>query len=541
MTSKKINDAEALQGLYQASAKAAGSISNLVKQNPYFKQQDGKWGSAWWSPVPLSLDLASYVPRLPTLRFSALNFIRNEEWPSPRDALRQYRPQAFNPLNWIPPIPKVAHVFNGQNLITFDGKHITLSGTCQYVLAQDAVNGNLTIVAQLANGHLNAISLVDKNGDSVEISAGGAVKVNGQSTEYPVHQNQLHAWHEYYSVQALSTWGARVLCSVDLKVCHVYVNGFYHNKLRGLLGNANAEPFDDAQLPSGEVKKLDDALAAYKLKADCPAVKIVQHDHAKEDADSAECREVFGWGSPLRSGYLLIDVQPYRDACAHSVASASNKLEAACDVAFAYASVCRTENIPARVPDQCQKCRSTDASGKPIDRSIGEFYTVISPQKKADIVLVIDTAIGTPLNELVDALITELRAELKARDVADTQIAVIGYNKKEKYLSQFTAKGKLDITGKFAVPKWKSAEELQIDPPVNIGGCEHFNNISRTANSWLQRLQDDFGLGADGRAFRRALQYPFRADAGKAILAIRSDTLTYSANPVSDMDHYISL
>lgn len=531
MNNKKINETDSLQAIYSAFLKAVSSVVNILR--PYLNQQDGKLTNSWWAPIPLSFSVASYVPRWPSVRLSPWNYVRNEELPSIKEVLRQYRPLAFNPLNLIPPLPKVARIFDGKHLITFDGKLVTLPGTLQYVLAQDVVNGNFSIVANVVDDQLKSIAVVDKNGDTVEVSADGPVKVNGEATEFPVHQNQLHAWREYYSFQILSNWGAHVHCKADLKVCHIYVNGFYHNQVRGLLGNANAEPNYGWQLPSGIItKSLNEAAEAYKLQKG-QAVKLVAHDHAKDDAESAECAEVFGWGSPLRAGYYFIDVQPYREACAHSVASSAKKLDAACDVAFAYVSVCRTENIPATMPEKCQKCRSVDASGKPVEHNLYEFYNIVNPQKKADIVLVVDTALGEQLNELVDSTISELRKELKSRDISDAHIAVIGYNREEKYLSKFTSKGKLDYTGKFSVPKWKSSADLKVDDPINVGGYDNFNKASKTANSFLRQLEDDLGLSADGRAFRKALQYPFRADAGKAILAIRSDSLTYSFNPVN--------
>lgn len=45
----------------------------------------------------------------------------------------------------------------------------------------------------------------------------------------------------------------------------------------------------------------------------------------------------------------------------------------------------------------------------------------------------------------------------------------------------------------------------------------------------------DLHQSADGEAFAYALQYPFRAGAAKAILAVRSDVLQRSANPVKQL------
>lgn len=37
-------------------------------------------------------------------------------------------------------------------------------------------------------------------------------------------------------------------------VCYVRVSGYYHGKVRGLLGDANNEPYDDYILPTGKVR-----------------------------------------------------------------------------------------------------------------------------------------------------------------------------------------------------------------------------------------------------------------------------------------------
>lgn len=488
--------------------------------------------SGWWAPIPLSFDALRHLPSIPIVRFSLWNYIRNEELPSIRDAITTFRPQGFNPLNWLLPFTKLARIIDGTQLFTFDGRHITLPGSCEYVLAQDVVNGNFSVVAKIDDGKLKSIGLVDKNGDSVEVSADGPVIVNEKPSELPVHQGELHAWRGYYSVFLISRYGVRVHCIADLSVCHIAVNGYYHNRLRGLLGNANSEPYDDTQLPNGKIsEKIAEFGDAYKLQQSCPALSVPeQHQHDKDDAASEECRKAFDWNSSLRGCYIFIDPQPYREACAHVVAKASNKQEAACNIAFGYASYCRSENIPISVPDTCQKCQVADATGKKVDHVIGDLYTVTAPQKSADVVLIVDTAIGKPLNELVQSTITELRKELKSRDITDARISVLGYNKGEKYLSHFTSKGQLNVES-FKLPELKQSEVLLKNKIIKTG-CEQLDNILEKADKLNTQLEDDLGLNSDGLAFREALLYPYRSSASKVILAIRSDSLTHSLNPV---------
>lgn len=66
------------------------------------------------------------------------------------------------------------YVADGQHFFTFDRRHLTFPGSCSYVLAQDFVDKNFTLVANLQNGAIKSITLADKN-DVIEITDQGAV------------------------------------------------------------------------------------------------------------------------------------------------------------------------------------------------------------------------------------------------------------------------------------------------------------------------------------------------------------------------------
>lgn len=68
-------------------------------------------------------------------------------------------------------------VAQGQHIFTFDGKHLTFPGKCNYVLAKDEVDGNFTISGTYTNGLLTAITLADKS-ESITIKKGGQVLLN---------------------------------------------------------------------------------------------------------------------------------------------------------------------------------------------------------------------------------------------------------------------------------------------------------------------------------------------------------------------------
>lgn len=471
---------------------------------------------------------AQFIPQLSTLRFSLLNYAIHEPLPSFKDLLSAYRPYKFNPLYAVPPFPIEGRIVEGEYVFTFAGDQITVPGSCHYVLAKDIVDGNFTVVAKIADKKLQSIAIADKSGESIEISSTGKITVNDKPAEFPVHEQSLYAWKTYYSVNLLSTYGVSVQCKSDLKTCHIEVNGYYYSKLRGLLGKGGYELFDAQTLPNGKISdSATQFVNAYKLHQ-CPDVNIDdKHKHA-DDAQSPECENVFGNSSPLRFITWLLPNAKYVGACNHAVKNAANKQDAACNIGFAYASYARLQNIPAALPYVCNKCEVTDEAGAVKAYEIGERYKV-STAKKADIVFVVDTAIEQKsLKELVQHFIGEIRHQLKKE--FDTKISVIGYKKGEEYFNHYTSDGNLDIE-KFHLAKKPEYTVLE-EKPIHTG-CKYLDPFVQAVYNASIKIQDELSLLADGRAFREALLHPFRSNAHRSIIAIRSDVLQHSSNPVS--------
>lgn len=201
---------------------------------------------------------------LSAVHVSLLNRLRGEPLPRLSDLLYTYRPYAFNPLRLLPPFEKHAQLVDGRHAFTFAGAQLSIdapAAACNYVLATDAVNGNFTLVAKLdASGQrLLAIVLIDRTG-TVELLADGAVRLNGASSELPAVHGELVAYRRWHTLAAWSAAGVHVECTLDLRVCSITVDGFYHGQLRGVLGTASTEPLLDGRLPDGSAAATPSAL-----------------------------------------------------------------------------------------------------------------------------------------------------------------------------------------------------------------------------------------------------------------------------------------
>lgn len=514
LDNKKVNDVEELKNIFVHFVKAVSMLFDRLTSTVSTSLDEP--GFAGGFPSFMTFKVFPYVS---SVKFSPFNYLRNEKFYSVRDFLYQFRPYAWNPFAVLPPFEMHGELADGSHFFTFDGQHYTFPGSCQYVLASDFVDGNFSIVANIQNGKLKSVSLVDK--DVVELNDKGVVTLNGKATDLPLHKNDVHVWRRYYTVNLLTTYGASVMCTTDLKVCHFTVSGFYLGKVRGLLGNGNNEPNDDFVLPNGKVAPSSTDFAnAYKATKSCAAV--ADPGHTKHEHSSPVCAKLFGSDSSMRYCYFFKDQTNYREACEHAVHGVDNAEEAGCAIALAYASACRLEMIPVSVPAQCQAC---SVGGKNVD--VGDTFSVKSPQKQADVVFVVDTSMGPLLGELVQASINDLRKELKSNGVTDVNVAVLGFNRNQKYVSLFSNGGNLDYTGKLG--------QADVSGPENckalVTGNKNVDEVLKTLHELSEKVAEDLGVTPDARAFVEALQYPFRATASKQIVLFHSDDTDKVPNP----------
>lgn len=445
--------------------------------------------------------------------------------------------------NIIPPYTYQAQIIDGAHFMTFDGLHYTFavsSGAadasngepegCYFVLAADSQHSNFTIVGTFNNkltSKLNSIIIFDQSNNVFELKANDKVYYNNKPKELPLHQ-EFSVWRNYYGqTEIYHPYGVEILCERHLELCTFTVNGFYKNKLRGLLGNANDEKVDELQLQNGEfvetsAHSYEPFYQNYQLKKfnkQCPKLVTVTGDLHGHDHHAAqpECDTVFKNFAYFEKFLPWFD--NYKEACAHavSIAGGVNKQELACTISRGFVRKLRSEyNIPVQVPTVCHKVSAAS------DKDTGLTKVV---NKKLDLVLLVDFN-NTAYIELIGQLMGEFKTTMKQYQITDPVITLVGYNKDWKYPIHLST-----VDAKLNIPETTKTMPLRSDSYFRTRSPD-LNQLIDAFFVTQEKVETELGLSSDAQAFQYAFQYPFRADAIKSIFVFRSDPLKYGLNPV---------
>ncbi|XP_045779870.1 apolipophorins [Maniola jurtina] len=527
---EKFDEQKELRIVYE---KLVAAVTSLVQ---YVRQTAGQYGISY--PTIGFANFQGFSPiSLPSFKGSAgLSLITQAlqgDFMNPLTLIKAYRPRSLNPLDEVPAKMR-AVIVNGMHIFTFDGRHLTFPGTCRYVLAHDHVDRNFTLISQLQNGHPKAIILEDKSGITIELKENGQVALNGANHGYPVIEKEVFAFREAKGRIGMgSLYGIMVFCTSKLEVCYVEVSGFYHGKLRGLLGDGNNEPFDDFRVPNGKIVTSESDFGnAYKLAGSCKPVETPAHDHQQMHmALPAACEAVFGGTSPLKPLSLLLDNHPFRQACIHACGEDSPKAaQEACDLGRAYAILAQTGLLPAILPAHCLKCTDAD---KP--REIGEIYDIKMPTKQADIIVTIEITESSEkmYKELIVPLVGQVIDQLKSKRITDVKVYLVGISSKYPYpiiydtdLKLKSAKVHFDDQSRYN--KMKS---LQVGDPRTDYYIRYLANI-------VENIRVTFGLQNIMVSYDTIYDLPLRAGAVKHMISgigdycFRQDILTSSLRSV---------
>ncbi|XP_072754262.1 apolipophorins [Anoplolepis gracilipes] len=515
---EKVDDVNEIKKIYQRALDAIASLIKLIDSSDVL---DELLNSLFEANLPVQFETLTKLPVITSVKISLINLLRNNELPSLADLYYTYRPTLLL-SDLVPPFSKVGIVVDGGHFFTFDGNHFGIHGDCTYVLAQDMQDGNFSVVANFNKGNLISVTVTEPK-ESITLKNNGNILVNNKPADFPASTKNLHAFLiTTPTAHIKSDYGVHVTCSYKLPlVCTVRVSGFYHGKLRGLLGDGNNEPYDDYTLPSGKITESETEFAnGYKLKPDCASVNAIDH---KTEKRNPVCTEYFASEkSPLKKCFNYVKPAYYRDACDFA---ANGNPQAPCLLAGAYYSACYYKRVYGiSIPAACTNCK---VGGDAI--AVGDNFSVKLPKNQADIVFIVEQIAQNEkiFKDLLPTVITDLKEELKQQGITDVHIGLIGYGEHMKWPQHYTSNGNLNIEGDVKNIKFEKLDPLITFEEAKAGNFE-------TRMQYLgERLDLEFGTFKLTDAYEEGVNYPFRAGAVKAVVAIIATPCEKSPLPLS--------
>ncbi|KAM0732090.1 Apolipophorin [Formica fusca] len=514
---EKVDDANEIKKIYQRALDAIASLVKLLESSDVLEQLVN---SLLEANLPVQLETLTKLPVITSVKVSLINLLRNNELPSLADLYYAYRPTLLL-SDIVPPFSKVGIVVDGGHFFTFDGNHFGIAGDCTYILAQDMQDGNFSVVANFNKGNLISVTVTEPK-ESITLKNNGNILVNNKPADFPANTKNLHAFLITPTAHIKSDYGVHVTCSYKLPlVCTVRVSGFYHGKLRGLLGDGNNEPYDDYTLPSGKITQSETEFAnGYKLKPDCAAVNAIDH---KTQERNPVCTEYFtSEKSSLKKCFNYIKPAYYRDACDYA---ANGNPQAPCLLAAAYYSACFYKRVYGiSIPAACTSCKVGENT-----IAVGDSFSVKTPKNQADIVLIVEQIAQNEkvFKDLIPTLITDLREELKQQGITDVHVGLIGYGEHMKWPQHYTSDGNLNIESDVKNMKFEKA-----DPLITLEEAKS-SNFEKRMEYLEQRLDIELGTLKLTGAYEEGINYPFRAGAVKAVVAIIATPCEKSPLPLS--------
>jgi hypothetical protein len=152
--------------------------------------------------------------------------------------------------------------------------------------------------------------------------------------------------------------------------------------------------------------------------------------------------------------------------------------------------------------------------------TIGSEFTVKTPGKAADIVVLVDTHKQNEAvyKEYIQPLIQQLTSELHGKGVNDVEFHIIAYGGENQWPSHITTGSKLTFKGK--APNLKFSEGPAEERLVT--GCHRLDGLLEVIRTLAVDLKLALGVDLQAATYTEGLQYPFRANAVKTIIAVTS-------------------
>lgn len=453
------------------------------------------------------LSLASFknVPNIWTVSTSVVNWVRDPDFAPLEDIFMTYKVGLKNPFNLIPPYKRTATIVDGQHIVTFGGNYYSIDRDSQYLLSGDFGDYNFTVMGYIKDRSLMGLA-ISSNSQSIEIYPDKKPNLNRTPTDFPVNGDGIYATRTPRSIEVKVDNSLSISCLPNLEVCTFEVSGFYQNKVYGLLGTVNSEHLMDFMMPDSNVSRdIPQFIKSYDLRSDSSSPPP---PYAPGEIPSAEeCTEMFNGNSLLSRGFSFINSQPYRSMCNYLVSKkkiSEEKSAAACKVATAYTLVSYVNGYYLTLPSTCAKC-SIGGTNIPY----GYSASIVTPQKQADIVIILEETKDNEAiyNELLTKSIPLIQKALASKGITDVNFGLIGYGPEIQYPSIHTTNGKLGLDKNTKVAFSNTPPK---QPRSSLG--KTVKNIKYFLGDYDSR-----------RALQIANDYPYRNEAVKAIIQIKTD------------------
>lgn len=251
---------------------------------------------------------------------------------------------------------------------SFDNKHFTFSGICQYLFAKDCVENSFSVIIETVQcaddpdavcTRSASVRIQDMENSLIKMKHGGGISLNGQDIQTPL-------LHGILRIQRLVGTLVRLTYGEDLQIdwdgrggLLVKVSLAYTERMCGLCGNYNGNQGDDFLTPSGLVEVLlEDFGNSWKLNADC-------QDLLKQDNDPCNLNPHLAKYAEESCSVLISSVferchhevspTPYVKNCHFDVCSCSSGKDCLCSSIANYATACAMKNVVVqwRAPDFC--------------------------------------------------------------------------------------------------------------------------------------------------------------------------------------------
>ncbi|XP_033102325.1 SCO-spondin-like [Anneissia japonica] len=250
-------------------------------------------------------------------------------------------------------------VFGDPHYVTFDQKYYTFQGDCDYVLAEDYIDGKFSVIVnnkECGNSYsltCTRSAVITISNTVVTLNANLEVLVNGQLATMPYENADLAIVQPSSMFVVVHGYGLRVEWDGVFRL-YVTVQPSFMNKLRGLCGTYDFNQNNDFMTPEGDVEASKIQFAnKFKTNSNCPDLEeslnvYVPCNFNKLMRSFAEEKCAIVYQDIFKPCHGFVSVEMYYDACMYDVCGCETDKtnECLCGAVSAYARECANAGAP---------------------------------------------------------------------------------------------------------------------------------------------------------------------------------------------------